>query len=190
MHNFRSWHLIFAFLVSACASSGESSGESGDPCTSNAQCNNGCCFNSSSGDNWCSFSGSGCMGGGSSSSSSSTGACAYYSSNLGRVVCGTGSSKSCSGKFLGSGTTCAGFKCTSKTNPNSCTTSASSSSGGSSGSSGSSCSKAWTCAYDGQATPMCSWACTKTGSERSQTCAVLASMLDNGNAGQCCSVCK
>jgi len=47
----------------------------------------------------------------------------------------------------------------------------------------------WTCEYDGQATPMCQWACTYSGSERSQTCEVLASMLESGDPSECCTVC-
>jgi len=52
------------------------------------------------------------------------------------------------------------------------------------------CSTAWTCAYDGQATPMCEWACVHEGSERAETCSVLASMLESGDPGECCSVCR
>lgn len=48
----------------------------------------------------------------------------------------------------------------------------------------------WTCAYDGQATPMCQWACSHSGSERQQTCQVLAGMVESGNAGECCTVCR
>jgi hypothetical protein len=55
---------------------------------------------------------------------------------------------------------------------------------------GSSCSNAWTCNYDGQATPMCLAACNYTGSQRTQTCQVLASMVTSGNAGECCTVCR
>jgi hypothetical protein len=55
---------------------------------------------------------------------------------------------------------------------------------------GAQCDGAWTCAYDGQATPMCGAACNYSGSQRSQTCAVLASMVESGNAGQCCTVCR
>ena len=64
--------------------------------------------------------------------------------------------------------------------------------GGSSGG-GSNCgSSVWTCPNDGQATPTCQYACTfpSDSSERSQTCKVLASMLENGNAGECCTVCR
>jgi uncharacterized membrane protein YgcG len=61
----------------------------------------------------------------------------------------------------------------------------SSSGGGSSGGgSAQQCESAWTCAYDGQATPTCQWACTHPAgsSERAQSCKVLASMLTSGNA--------
>jgi|tagenome__1003787_1003787.scaffolds.fasta_scaffold20584665_1 hypothetical protein len=61
---------------------------------------------------------------------------------------------------------------------------------GGSGGSGLNCNQAWTCAYDGQATPMCGAACNYTGTQRSQTCQVLASMVTSGNAGECCSVCR
>lgn len=52
------------------------------------------------------------------------------------------------------------------------------------------CSDVWTCAYDGQATPMCQWACAHTGSERAETCAVLASMLESGDPTACCTSCR
>lgn len=61
------------------------------------------------------------------------------------------------------------------------------------GSSGLSCeTEAWTCANDGQATPTCQWACTfpDGSSERKKTCAVLESMLTDGNPGKCCAVCR
>lgn len=64
------------------------------------------------------------------------------------------------------------------------------SSGSSSSGGGGDCSKAWTCTNDGQATPMCKAACNYSGSQRTQTCEVLASMLESGNAGECCAVCK
>jgi hypothetical protein len=63
---------------------------------------------------------------------------------------------------------------------------------GSGGGGSSDCSSAWTCPNDGQATPTCEWACTHPSgsSERAQTCKVLASMLESGNPGTCCSVCR
>ncbi len=48
---------------------------------------------------------------------------------------------------------------------------------------------AWTCAYDGQATPMCQSACNYTGEARAQQCAVLESFLESGDASECCPVC-
>ncbi len=64
--------------------------------------------------------------------------------------------------------------------------------GGSGGSGSTSCnaSSAWTCSYDGQATPMCQYACSLSGSQRAQTCQSLAGMLTSGNAGSCCPVCR
>ncbi|WP_309890636.1 hypothetical protein [Archangium sp.] len=60
----------------------------------------------------------------------SSGACAYYASNLNRVLCEQrAGASSCSGKWMGSGTTCSGLRCTSGTDPYSCTVS-----GGSGGS--------------------------------------------------------
>lgn len=68
-----------------------------------------------------------------------------------------------------------------------------SSSGGSSSSGGANCgTSVWTCAYDGQATPTCQYACTfPAGSnERKQSCDVLRSMLESGNTATCCgSIC-
>jgi hypothetical protein len=125
-------------------------------------------------------------GGGGGGSSSSTGACAYYDGSLNRVLCDTRSSTACPGKFMGAGTTCTGMTCTSSTNPSSCTVPGA----GGGGSSGGTCSNTWTCAYDGQATPMCSWACAQTGTERTQSCQVLASYMTSGNAGECCTVCR
>lgn len=52
------------------------------------------------------------------------------------------------------------------------------------------CSDVWVCGYDGQATPMCQWACAHTGSERADTCAVLASMLESGDPTECCTSCR
>lgn len=37
---------------------------------------------------------------------------------------------------------------------------------------------------------MCQWACAHTGEERKKTCAVLKSMLESGNPGECCRVCR
>lgn len=124
------------------------------------------------------------LGGG--SPTSGTGACAYYDGTLNRVLCDSRSSSACSGKFMGSGTSCTGMSCTSSTNPSSCTVPGA----GGGGDNGGTCSNTWTCAYDGQATPMCSWACTRTGTERTQSCQVLASYMTSGNAGECCTVCR
>jgi hypothetical protein len=56
---------------------------------------------------------------------------------------------------------------------------------------GDSCESAdvWTCVYDGQATPICQSACIHTGDERTQTCAVLESFLESGDASECCRAC-
>ncbi|RKG82484.1 hypothetical protein D7W82_26595 [Corallococcus sp. CA049B] len=70
--------------------------------------------------------GSGGGGGGGGSS----GACAYYDGNLNRVLCEQRTSaSSCSGKWMGSGTNCSTLKCTSNTDPNTCTVSGGSSGG-------------------------------------------------------------
>ena len=164
----------------------DSSGEPGDPCSSNSDCDDNCCFT----EGWCSHTGT-CMS--SSSSSSAKGACAIYTPTKNLVQCASTSKSSCTaslGKFLGAGTSCSTMKCTNKTNPNTCSASGSTSS--SSGSSSSSCgSSVWTCPYDGQATPTCQWACTQTGANRTKTCAVLASYNDDTfNATSCCKVCK
>ncbi|RKH02886.1 hypothetical protein D7X32_15675 [Corallococcus carmarthensis] len=64
------------------------------------------------------------------SSSGSGGACAYYDSSLNRVLCDQrAGASSCSGKWMGSGTNCSSLKCTSNTDPNSCTVSGGSSGG-------------------------------------------------------------
>ena len=55
---------------------------------------------------------------------------------------------------------------------------------------GGDCNNAWTCAYDGQASPLCMAACTYTGTQRTQTCQVLASYMTSGNAGECCTACR
>jgi hypothetical protein len=69
------------------------------------------------------------------------------------------------------------------------TSSGGTSSGGTSSSGGSSnCSKAWTCANDGQVTPLCNAACAYTGTQRTQTCGVLAGY--GASVKKCCSVCK
>ncbi|NPC69431.1 hypothetical protein HPP05_06685 [Corallococcus exiguus] len=61
---------------------------------------------------------------------SGNGACAYYDSNLNRVLCDQRTSaSSCSGKWMGNGTNCSTLKCTSNTDPNSCTVSGGSSGG-------------------------------------------------------------
>lgn len=60
--------------------------------------------------------------------------------------------------------------------------------GGGGDGSGEDCSKAWTCAEDGQATPLCGAACTYTGSQRTETCAVLGGFGEK--AKSCCSVCR
>ncbi|HUQ03799.1 MAG TPA: hypothetical protein VM261_14980 [Kofleriaceae bacterium] len=57
------------------------------------------------------------------------------------------------------------------------------------GGGGGNCASSWTCEYDGQATPMCQAACIRTGSEREQTCRVLACFMESGDSGECCSVC-
>lgn len=68
------------------------------------------------------------------------------------------------------------------------TSSGGTSSGGtSSGGTSSSCSKAWTCANDGQATPMCQAACVYTGTQRQQTCQLLLKMTSQG--AKCCTAC-
>ena len=58
------------------------------------------------------------------------------------------------------------------------------------GGGGGNCSGSWTCAYDGQATPLCQSACLRSGSEREQTCQVLACFMESGDSGECCSVCS
>jgi hypothetical protein len=58
------------------------------------------------------------------------------------------------------------------------------------GGGGGNCSGSWTCGYDGQATPLCQSACLRSGSERAQTCKVLACFVESGDAGDCCSVCS
>lgn len=64
------------------------------------------------------------------SSGSGKGACAYYDSSLNRVLCDErAGASSCSGKWLGSGTTCSDMRCTSNTDPNTCTVSGGSSGG-------------------------------------------------------------
>lgn len=60
---------------------------------------------------------------------------------------------------------------------------------GGGGGSGGTCEASWTCGYDGQATPMCQAACIRSGSEREQTCRVLACFMESGDSGECCSVC-
>lgn len=52
------------------------------------------------------------------------------------------------------------------------------------------CNNVWTCAYDGQATPLCMAACSYSGTQRMQTCQVLASYMTSGNAGECCTSCR
>lgn len=63
--------------------------------------------------------------------------------------------------------------------------------GSSSGGSSSRCGAGdvWTCSYDGQATTTCQYACSLSGSQRSQTCQVLGQMMDK-SPGSCCKVCK
>lgn len=126
--------------------------------------------------------------------SSKTGACAYFHTKLNRILCEQRASASaCPGKFMGLGTTCHTFSCTSQTNPQKCTVSGASSGGGSSGGNsggGGSCDKSWTCAYDGQAAPMCNWACTQTGDNRTKTCAVLKGMISASDVAECCPICK
>ena len=65
--------------------------------------------------------GGGTTGGG--STPTVTGACAYYHSQLNRLLCEQrGSTSSCSGKYFGSGTNCLGFSCPQgSTNPQQCT---------------------------------------------------------------------
>ncbi|MCY1037190.1 hypothetical protein OV207_37545 [Corallococcus sp. BB11-1] len=71
-------------------------------------------------------------GGGNGSGGNGSGACAYYDPNLNRVLCDQRSgASSCSGKWMGSGTTCSGLSCSSGTDPNSCTVPGGSSGGGS-----------------------------------------------------------
>lgn len=138
---------------------------------------------------WTYGGGSGGGGGGDSGSGSGSlnGACAYYDPSLNRILCDTRfTATSCSGKFMGVGTTCSGLSCTSTTNPSSCTVPGA----GGGSTPGGTCDNTWTCQYDGQATPMCSWACTQSGTQRTQTCQVLASMMTSGNAGECCTVCR
>ena len=62
--------------------------------------------------------------------SSTTGACAYFHSKLGRILCEQKSASGCTGKFFGNGASCAGLSC-STNSPSSCTVSGG---GGSSGS--------------------------------------------------------
>lgn len=69
-------------------------------------------------------------GGGGGGGGSRSGACAYYDSNLNRVLCEQrNSASSCSGKWMGGDTTCSGMKCTSNTDPYTCTVSGGSSGG-------------------------------------------------------------
>lgn len=121
---------------------------------------------------------------------SKTGACAYFHAKLNRILCEQrASAAACPGKFMGLGTTCHTFSCTSQTNPQKCTV-AGASGGGTGTGGGGSCDKSWTCAYDGQAAPMCSWACTQTGDNRTKTCAVLAGMISAADMAECCPICK
>jgi uncharacterized protein YegL len=59
-------------LLALAASCGTSSGASGDPCKTNADCDNDCCFIQDDGDAWCAYSASPvlCPGGGGGGSSS------------------------------------------------------------------------------------------------------------------------
>ncbi len=124
--------------------------------------------------------------GGGGSSNSSNGSCATYNHSVNWVQCDPYSCASkCKGKFMGVGSSCAGFTCTDRTLTSTCSVPGSSGSGGSAGGN---CDNAWTCAYDSQASPMCQWACTLSGSERSQTCQVLESMLTSGNTAECCPI--
>ncbi len=124
------------------------------------------------------------------SGGSKTGACAYFHTKLNRILCEQrAGASSCSGKFMGLGTTCHTFSCTSKTNPQSCTVQGASGSGSGGSGGGTNCDKAWTCPFDGQAAPMCSWACTQSGDNRTKTCAVLKGMISSADVAECCSLC-
>lgn len=128
--------------------------------------------------------GDGATGGG--SGASGQGACATYSDALGRSVCSPDVSASgCSGKYLGDGTTCSGFSCTSSGDPQSCSVPGGTGTGGGGG--GSQCGTAWSCAYDGQASPMCQAACAYSGQQRSFTCTQLVTLVGASTASSCCS---
>ena len=171
-------------------------------CDFDSDCSSSCCAPYEGGglvcapnSSWCGSGAGGGSGGGSTASggggaTSSGGACAFYSDALGRAVCEPGSSASgCSGTFLGEGTMCAGFTCTSSSNPSTCSVPGGGGTGGGAGSGGD-CSGAWTCAYDGQASPMCQAACAYSGQQRTFTCQQVVNLVGASLASSCCSVCR
>jgi len=60
----------------------------------------------------------------------------------------------------------------------------------SSGGSSTTCNSAWKCTYDGQATPVCRAACNYSGTQRTQTCSVLKSMISSSSVSSCCPMCR
>lgn len=153
----RSWGRIFSIaLVGLAGCAG--GGRLGDDCSSNDDCDtsdyrcvecsvrNTCYFDGFTDvddDVWACEkygagtavrAGSGSSSGG-SSSGSKTGACAYTDPKLHRILCGQTSASGCSGKFFGSGVSCAGLSC-STSSPSSCTVSGGPSPGGGGNASG------------------------------------------------------
>ncbi|MFZ5443166.1 MAG: hypothetical protein ACOZQL_24370 [Myxococcota bacterium] len=191
-------------LFERCAVNAQGRGECVITCDYDSDCAGSCCAPYAGGGAVCapssaSCGGSGGTGGGSASgggsgagggSGSSSGACAFYSSALGRAVCEPDSSaSSCSGRFLGAGTTCSGFSCTSPGDASTCTVPGSGGSGGGSGG-GLDCGGAWTCTYDGQASPMCQAACAYSGQQRTFTCQQVVALVGSSLASSCCTVCR
>lgn len=128
-------------------------------------------------------------GGNGGGGGSTSGTCATYSAALGRAVCEPNStSASCSGHYLGDGTSCSAFTCSTPTDPSTCSAGGGNAGGG--GGTTSDCNNAWTCATDGQATPMCQAACAYSGSQRTFTCGQLVTLVGSSTASSCCTVCR
>ena len=173
--------LLLAPSLSACLG-----GELYDDCIVDSDCDSNCCQSYSFGSMCDTPDVCAADSGSSSGGGSATGACAYISSSLNRLLCEYYDAQSCAllprGRFFGAGTNCMNLDCPfcAANGPECCTMPGGTGGGGST----TDCSGAWTCPYDGQASPMCQWACVRTGSERAQTCQVLASMV--ANPADCC----
>lgn len=189
-------------LFEQCARTPRGGSECVITCDFDSDCSSSCCAPYEGGgavcapdSSFCASGGGGGRGGGAGGgagggSASGSGACAFFSSALGRAVCEPDSSAtSCSGKFLGVGTTCGGFSCTSAGDPSTCTVPGGGGTGGGSGSGGD-CNAAWSCTADGQAGPMCQAACAYSGQQRSFTCQQLVNLVGSALASSCCAVCR